>query len=129
MAFWHGDRGRKITGGKIKISRKKRLRELGNLPTYTKVGKDKMIKVKTKGGGEKLRLLTAEFANVFDKSSNSAKKVKILDVLEHKDNPQLTRSKIITKGTIIKTEIGNAIVTSRPSQHGIVNAVLLEEKK
>jgi small subunit ribosomal protein S8e len=129
MAFWHGDRGRKITGGKIKISRKKKLRELGNLSTYTKVGKDKMIKVKTKGGGEKLRLLTAEFANVFDKSSNSAKKVKILDVLEHKDNPQLTRSKIITKGTIIKTEIGNAIVTSRPSQHGIVNAVLLEEKK
>ncbi|RLI95711.1 MAG: 30S ribosomal protein S8e, partial [Candidatus Aenigmatarchaeota archaeon] len=55
------------------------------------------------------------------------KKVKILDVLENPANPQLVRSKIVTKGCIIKTELGNAKVTSRPSQHGIVNAVLIKK--
>jgi len=38
------------------------------------------------------------------------------------------RRKIITKGAIIKTELGLAKVTSRPSQDGVVNAVLIEEK-
>ncbi|MEM7825868.1 MAG: hypothetical protein QW412_03355 [Candidatus Aenigmatarchaeota archaeon] len=34
---------------------------------------------------------------------------------------------MVTKGCIIKTEIGNARVTSRPSQDGVVNAVIIEE--
>ena len=32
MAVWHGEKGRKLTGGLIKLSRKKRKRELGSLP-------------------------------------------------------------------------------------------------
>ncbi|MDO5821049.1 MAG: 30S ribosomal protein S8e, partial [Methanobrevibacter sp.] len=32
---------------------------------------------------------------------------------------------IITKGAIVETEIGNAKVTSRPGQDGIINGVLL----
>ena len=70
-----------------------------------------------------------EFANVLDASKSFTKKVKIIDVLENPANPQWTRSKIITKGTIIKTELGNAKVTSRPTQHGVVNAVILEKEK
>ncbi|MEM5832609.1 MAG: 30S ribosomal protein S8e, partial [Candidatus Aenigmatarchaeota archaeon] len=41
--------------------------------------------------------------------------------------PLYERRKIITKGAIIKTEIGLAKVTSRPSQHGVVNAILIQK--
>jgi len=35
------------------------------------------------------------------------------------------RRSILTKGAIIKTEIGDARITNRPGQDGIINAVLL----
>ncbi len=127
MAVWHGEKGRKLTGGVIHIARKKRKYELGSFPIYTKIEKEKKIIKKTKGGGFKIKSFSVEFANVLDKKSNAVKKVKILDVIEHPDNPLLTRGKIITKGCVIKTEIGNARVTSRPSQHGIVNALIIEK--
>ena len=129
MGIWHGERGRKLTGGLIQPHRKKRKFELGSLPTHPKIGKEKKEIVRTKGGGRKVRLRLIEFANVLDASKTFSKKVKILDVLENPANPQWTRSKIVTKGTIIKTELGNAKVTSRPTQHGIVNAVILEKEK
>jgi small subunit ribosomal protein S8e len=129
MAVWHGERGRKITGGLIQEHRKKRKYELGRLPTHPKIGKEKKEIVRTKGGGKKVRLQQIEFANVLDASKTFVKKVKILDVLENPANPQWTRSKIITKGTIIETELGNAKVTSRPTQHGVVNAVAIQENE
>jgi small subunit ribosomal protein S8e len=33
---------------------------------------------------------------------------------------------MITKGAVLKTELGRARVTSRPGQHGILNAVLMD---
>ncbi|MCX6709925.1 MAG: 30S ribosomal protein S8e, partial [Candidatus Woesearchaeota archaeon] len=36
------------------------------------------------------------------------------------------RRNIIVMSTIIDTEIGKARVTSRPGQHGIINAVLIK---
>ncbi len=127
MAFWHRGAGKKITGGRINLNRKKKKYELGSLPTYPRIGKEKISKIKTKGGGIKIRMLSIEFANVFDSKSKTTKKVKILDVIQNPANPQLVRSKIITKGTIIKTELGNSKVTSRPSQSGVVNSVLIEK--
>ncbi|MEM5882895.1 MAG: 30S ribosomal protein S8e [Candidatus Aenigmatarchaeota archaeon] len=127
MSVWHGEKGRKPTGGLIKLARKKKKYELGSLPTFTKVGKEKRKKVRVRGGNVKIRALSVEFANVFDPKTKTAKKVKVLDVLENKANPHFVRRGIITKGCVIKTEIGKAIVTSRPSQEGVVNALLLEE--
>ena len=129
MAIWHGEKGRKSTGGKISLHRKKRKYELGNRPTFATIGKEIRRMVKTKSGKRKVKLASAEFVNVLDKKSNIFKKVKILDVLENAGNPQFVRQKIVTKGCIVKTEIGNARVTSRPAQHGIVNAVLVKENK
>jgi len=129
MAVWHGEKGKKITGGEIVLARKKKKRELGSLPVFTKIGKEKRKKFRTMGGGEKVKASGVEFANVLDPKTNTTKKVKILDILENLANPHFVRRKVITKGALIKTEIGNAKVTSRPSQHGIVNAVLVEEKK
>jgi small subunit ribosomal protein S8e len=50
-----------------------------------------------------------------------------LAVIENTANPNYVRQNIITKGSIIGTEKGNAKVTSRPGQHGVVNAVLMAD--
>ncbi len=126
MTIWHGEKGRKLTGGKIVLHRKKRKYELGRLPTYAVIGKEAKKFVTMKGKQIKIKSTSVEFANVLDKKSNSVKKVKILSVLQNPANPHFVRRTIITKGCVVKTEIGNARITSRPSQHGIVNAVLVE---
>jgi len=38
------------------------------------------------------------------------------------------RRRILTRGAIIDTRLGEAVVTSRPGQDGIVNALLLRTK-
>jgi small subunit ribosomal protein S8e len=129
MVVWHGEQGRKPTGGEIVIARKKRKYELGNLPVHTKIGEPRISIIKTKGGGRKVRAFSVQFANVLDQRSKAVKKVKILDIVSNAANQHFTRRGIITKGSVIKTEIGNAKVTSRPSQHGTVNALMVEEKQ
>ena len=54
--------------------------------------------------------------------------MKIISVVENPANRQYVRRNIVTKGAIVQTEIGKALVTSRPGQDGIVNAVLLKEE-
>jgi len=129
MAIWHGEKGRKPTGGEIKLARKKRKYELGEIPIYTKIGKEKIMIKRTKGGGKKVKIASVSFANVLDKRTGKTQKVKILNVLETPGNPKLARSEIIIKGAIINTELGKAKVTSRPGQNGVVNAILIEENK
>ena len=128
MAIWHGEKGKKPTGGEIKLARKKRKYELGRYPVHTRIGKEKRKIERVKGGGIKVKALSVEFANVLDKKTNKVKKVKILGVEKNPANPHFVRHGIITKGCIIKTELGLAKVTSRPSQNGVVNAVLVEER-
>ena len=70
-------------------------------------------------------MLAAEFANVVDKKTQTVKKVKILNVIANPSDPNFVQRNILNKGATIKTELGDAIVTSRPGQVGAVNAVLL----
>ncbi|ACJ15839.1 SSU ribosomal protein S8E [Thermococcus onnurineus NA1] len=128
MAIWQGRSLRKPSGGRIILARKKRKRELGREPAFTKVaeGREKKKIIRTYGGNRKVRLIEALYANVFD--GGKGKKVKVLRVVENPANRQYVRRNIITKGAIIETEIGRAIVTSRPGQHGVVNAVLIKEE-
>lgn len=125
MAIWHGELGRKNTGGKIQIARKKRKYELGRDATHTRIGEESTRIVRTKGGNKKIRLSAMSFVNVNDKETT--KKVKILEVVTNPANPDLARRKVVTKGAIVKTEIGEARITSRPTQDGIANAVLLKK--
>jgi len=129
MVKWHIEKGKKVTGGVIHSHRKKRRYQRGSLPLHTKVGEEVKWIERKRGGVKKIRLASTEFANVIDSKTNKAKKVKILDVIKNEADPHLVRSEIITKGTIIKTELGEAKVISRPSQHGVVNALIIEEKK
>lgn len=128
MTIWHGEKGRKYTGGIIRIARKKRKYELGSSPMHPKIGKERRIIKRVKGGGIKIKISFAEYANVLDPKTNQTKKVKIITVVSTPAEPHLARRNIITKGAVIKTEIGNAKVTSRPSQNGVVNSVLLTKE-
>ncbi|MFI5412752.1 MAG: hypothetical protein ACHQX1_02580, partial [Candidatus Micrarchaeales archaeon] len=69
-------------------------------------------------------LRAAAFANLLTKQGY--KRVRIKGVTESKDNRNFARQNIITKGTIITTELGKAIVTNRPGREGSVNAKLIE---
>ena len=59
-------------------------------------------------------------------TKEGAKKAKIISVAENKASRHFLRRNIITKGAVIETELGKAKVTSRPGQHGVINAVLEE---
>jgi small subunit ribosomal protein S8e len=48
------------------------------------------------------------------------------NVLETPSNRFLARQNIITKGTIVETELGKVKITNRPTQEGIVNGILVE---
>lgn len=126
-AIWHGEAGRKPTGGKIHLARKKRKYELGGYSIYPTIGEEKRVEVRTKGGNEKVKLASLLFVNVFDSKTKTSKKVKILDVITNPANPDLARRKVITRGAIVNTELGKAKITSRPTQDGVANAVLIEE--
>lgn len=129
MVIWHGKSRRLPTGARRKKFRKKRKYEMGRDPAETILGPDKRKIIRTRGGNFKIKLLSTEFANVTDPSTKTTKKVKIVDVLENPANIDYSRRGVITRGTIIKTELGLARVTSRPGQNGIVNAILIEKEK
>ncbi len=116
---------KKPTAGTYKSFRKKRKMDLARQPAFTKVGEKKIKVLRVRGSNKKLRLLSVEYANVLAKDGKM-KKVKIKNVVENPANKNYARRNIITKGTIIETEIGKAKVTSRPGQDGVVNAVLIE---
>ncbi|USS41388.1 30S ribosomal protein S8e [Thermococcus aggregans] len=128
MAIWQGRSLKKPSGGRIILARKKRKRELGREPAFTRVVEDKEERkiIRTYGGNRKVRLVKAVYANVFE--NGKGRKVRILSVVENPANRQYVRRNIITKGAIIQTEVGKAIVTSRPGQDGVVNAVLIKEE-
>jgi small subunit ribosomal protein S8e len=122
---WQGKSRRKSSGGKLHRQRKKRAHEAGRPPADTTIGKTRRKKIVTRGGGVKMRLLRCEFANVTDLRSGTTKEVKILAVKENPANPFFARRNITTKGAVIETELGDAVVTNRPGQDGIVNAKLI----
>jgi ribosomal protein S8.e len=126
MAIWQGKSRRKPTGGRLVRSHGKRRFEIGSEKQFTRLGKQSLKYYRTRGGNLKVRMLAAEYANVVDKKTNAVKKAKILNVKENPADPNYVQRNLINKGAKIETELGIAIVTSRPGQDGAVNAVLLE---
>ncbi|MEA2054468.1 MAG: 30S ribosomal protein S8e [Candidatus Thermoplasmatota archaeon] len=124
---WQGKSRRKETGGRLKLARKKRRYELGREQNLPVMGEVRHKKVRVRGKNIRVRVLATKVANVTDPKTNETKKVEIKDVLENPANPHYVRRDIITKGSIIETEIGKAKVTSRPGQDGCVNAVLIKQ--
>ncbi len=126
MTKWHIDKGKKVTGGRIHQYRKKKRFQRGSIPLLTEVGEEKKHIKRTRGGNKKVKLAKTQFVNVSDEKKS--KKVKILDVVENPASPNYVRRNILTKGTVVKTDMGKVRITSRPSQDGVVNGIIVEKK-
>lgn len=116
---------RRYTGKKYKRFRKKRKRELERPPIETEIGEEKKKKQRTLGGNHKLKLFGTSFINITNPKNHNTQKVKILGFEENQASKDLNRRHILTKGAVVKTELGNARITSRPGQDGQLNGVLI----
>jgi len=129
LSVWHGDlRKKKPSGGRKKAYRTKRRYEKGSFPTETTLGEPKQKTTRNRGGNTKTRLQSTNTANVSD-SSGKTQKAEITRVISNPANVDYDRRGVITKGAIIETPLGQARVTSRPGQNGIVNAILVSEEE
>lgn len=128
MSYFQGRDNKKPTGGRFRISRKKRRYELGSPPIETSLAHEGDIRrsIRCYGGNRKVKLEEAMFVNVTDPRTNTTKKFRIIKVKDNPSNVDYARRGIITKGAIVETELGDAKITSRPGQHGVLNAILLK---
>ena len=128
MVVDHSNRGKKKkSGGRRRTIKGKRKVNKGNLPTHTTLGEKKSKDRRTKGGKIKKKVLHLGEANVLNPDTKKYQKVKIKTSISNTADRNFARRNIFTKGAIIDTDIGKAKITSRPSQDGVVNAVLLKE--
>jgi small subunit ribosomal protein S8e len=122
---WQGKYGRKSTGGRLIPARGKRKHENGREQSDTTIAPVRTKIIETLGGNHKVRMLRGDMANVADPKTGKSKIVKIERVTDNKANLHYMRRNILTKGAIIKTELGDARISNRPGQDGIINATLL----
>jgi small subunit ribosomal protein S8e len=117
---------RKPSGARYKSKLiKKRQHLIGRTPALTRIGKTKVQNIRTRGNGQKLRLLNAEKVNLYDPKKKTYSVEVIRTVVENPADKNVVRRNIMIKGTIIATDKGNARITNRPGQDGIINAVLI----
>lgn len=125
MTIFQGKGRKKASGGKLTQSRSKRRYELGREATMTRIGQTSRKVQRGLGGNTKAILMLGSEANVYDPKSKSTKKAKIVTVKSNPANPHYVQRNILNKGTVIQTDAGDARITSRPGQDGVINAVLL----
>jgi small subunit ribosomal protein S8e len=118
--------GRKLTGGRKVAMRGRRKFEIDRYPNEAVVGATQIVVRRTRGDNVKAAFKTAEFANVIDVQAKSVTKSKILKVSKNPANRDYERRGVISKGAVIETERGSAVVVSRPGQDAVVNAVLVK---
>ena len=117
---------RKPSGARYKSKIiKKRQHLIGRLPAMTRVGKIKIQKIRARSDSRKLRLLNVEKVNLYDPKTKKFTVETITSVVDSPADKNFIRRNILTKGTVIATSKGNAKVTNRPGQDGIVSAVLV----
>ena len=124
---YQGKSRRKFTGGRRIASKGKRKLEIGREAAEPHLDETRRKNVDTLGGNRKVRLLRCNMANVTDPSNNTTRQVSIETVVDNESNKHYIRRNILSRGGIVRTEIGNARITSRPGQDGVVNAILIKE--
>jgi small subunit ribosomal protein S8e len=80
-----------------------------------------------RGGNLKLKVLSEKQVCVTDPKTGKTEKTEVLRVVKNPANIDYDRRGVITKGALIETSLGQARITSRPGQHGVLNAVLVSE--
>ena len=126
MAISQARSRKTATGSRYIDFRKKKQYELGRDPVHTKLGEKKVKSIRIMGGHKKDISLTNNSVNVVDPKTKKHKVVKIKNVLENVANRHFFRRNILTKGTVIETELGKAKITSSPGQEGCLDAVLIK---
>ncbi|KZX12658.1 30S ribosomal protein S8e [Methanobrevibacter curvatus] len=125
MAIFQGKSTRSPSGARNRSNRGKKKFELGREPAETRIGEKKLRKIRTRGGNEKLRLALGSKINVVNPDTKKSELTEVINVVENNANPNYVRRNIITKGAVVETSLGNALVTSRPGQDGVINGVLI----
>ena len=100
---------------------------MGSDQAATVVGEPRIVSKRGRGGNIKLSALATKFANVTDPATGKTEKTEIKSVVKNPANVDYQRRGVITKGAILETPLGQARVTSRPGQHGVVNAILVQK--
>jgi small subunit ribosomal protein S8e len=118
---------RKATGGRSRPSRGRRAYERDGYAIEPLVGETARRPTRRRGGRVSMGIVFSDVANVSD-SEGKAIKSRILRVKKSPANRDYERRGVITKGAVIETEAGEAVVTSRPTDDGVVNAVLTKSK-
>jgi small subunit ribosomal protein S8e len=126
IILWQGRSVRRESGKRYRISRRKKRFEIGRAPADTTLGESRNRLIRTRGGNLKVRALRTQYANISMPATGETKRAKIETVVENRADPNYMRRNILTRGAIIKTELGKARVVSRPAQDGVVNAILIE---
>lgn len=119
-------RKRKSTGGKKKLNRGRRIFERDGYALEPVVGPASTKVARERGGRRTVGLTSINVANVAD-SSGKVVKSKILRVKQSPANRDYGRRGVITRGATLETEAGEARVTSKPTDDGVVNAVLTKK--
>ena len=118
---------RRATGGRTKPLRGRLASERDGYAIEPLVGPTAVRSSRKRGGKTSAGVVFSDSANVSD-SSGKTSKSKILRVKKSPANRDYERRGVITKGAVIETEAGEAVVTSKPTDDGVVNAVLVAKK-
>ena len=118
---------RRATGGRTKPLRGRLASEADGYAIEPLVGPTSVRPARRRGGSRSTGVVFSDTANVSD-SKGKTTKSKILRVKTSPANRDYERRGVITRGAVIETDAGEAVVTSKPSDDGVVNAVLSTKK-
>lgn len=97
-----GEHKRKKSGGKSVLHRKKRNNRSGSQMAATKIGDDRIVEKRARGGNKKykaLRIKTGEFNLVKPSLTCNSE---IFEVMYHPTNNDYVRTNTITKSSVVK---------------------------
>lgn len=117
---------RKITGGRYKEYRKKRVFELRSHPVLTKLAEKKIKTVRGVGGNTKQKILSAQVIHVYDPKTKKHSHETIKTIVENTANRHFVRRNIMTKGAVVETAKGKVKITSRPGQVGVLQGIFVK---
>jgi len=118
------------TGRKAKLGHMKKKRaDLGSDPRKPKLAdadkEEARENVRVRGGGYKTVANKVRFVNV-SMPGGKTQKVAIKMVEDNPADKEFRRENVLSLGGVLDTELGKVKITSRPSQDGVVNAVLVK---
>src|SRR3989442_2529220 len=120
---------KKATGGIKRPWRGKRAYEAGGEPVETTLGKVKQRRVGIRGGAQKIKLASADWAVVTDKSTGKSSKSKLLRVVKNPANVDYQRRGGINRGGDIGTGQGEDRVAPSPRQGRAINTFPLSQAR